>query len=119
MPHKLHAIRHDLLTAISEIRGFIKDRTLEELLSDRAFQLILEREFEIIGEALFRIRNLDARTFEQIPSAHRIVGMRNILAHGYDRVDYEILWDAANHELEALGTHLDSLDPENLPPPLP
>lgn len=71
--------------------------------------------FEILGEALFRIRNLNLYAFEQIPSGHRIIGMRNILAHGYDRVDYEAMWDAAIHELEALRQHIESLDPE-LPP---
>ena len=115
MPHKLHAIRHDLLTAIAEVQNFIEGRSLAELLSDRVFQLILEREFEIIGEALFRIRNLDPLVFEQIPSGHRIIGMRNILAHGYDRVDYEILWDAANHELETLRIHIENLNPDRIP----
>jgi uncharacterized protein with HEPN domain len=87
MPHRIQAIRHDILTAIDEIRGFVAGRTLQELLADRGFQLILER----------------------IPSAHRIIGMRNILAHGYDRVDYRILWDAARLELESLRTHVKSL----------
>jgi uncharacterized protein with HEPN domain len=41
--------------------------------------------------------------------------MRNILAHGYDRVDYEILWDAANHELETLRSHIENLDPDQIP----
>jgi uncharacterized protein with HEPN domain len=109
MPHRLQAIRHDILTAIDEIRGFVAGRTLQELLADRGFQLILEREFEIIGEALYRIRNIDSQLFERIPSAHRIIGMRNILAHGYDRVDYRILWDAARLELESLRNHVESL----------
>jgi uncharacterized protein with HEPN domain len=55
MPHKIQAIRHDIITAIEEIRGFIAGRSLPELLADRAFQLILEREFEILGEALYRL----------------------------------------------------------------
>ncbi len=109
MPHKLQAIRYDLLTAISEIRGFVCGRTLDDLLNDRAFQLILEREFEIIGEALFRIRNTDAGIFGKIPSGSKIIALRNILAHGYDRVDYEILWDAAIHELDSLERHILSI----------
>jgi uncharacterized protein with HEPN domain len=38
--------------------------------------------------------------------------MRNILAHGYDRVDYSVLWAAANEELESLRIHVDSICPE-------
>jgi len=109
MPHKLQAIRYDLLTAIAEIRAFISGRTLDELFNDRTFQLVLEREFEIIGEALYRIRNMDTDLFEKIPSGSQIIAMRNILAHGYDRVDYEILWDAATLELDSLRQSIESL----------
>jgi uncharacterized protein with HEPN domain len=109
MPHKLDAIRHDILTAIDEIQGFVAGRSLCELLTDRAFQLVLEREFEILGEALFRVRNIAPEAFDRIPSGSRIIGMRNILAHGYDRVDYSILWAAATQELESLRQHVDSM----------
>ena len=108
MLHKVHALRHDVLTAIDEIHGFVAGRSYAELLADRAFQLVLEREFEILGEALFRIRNIAPAVFDTIPSGHRIIGMRNILAHGYDRVDYQILWDAATLELDALRDHIAS-----------
>jgi len=106
MLHKIRAIRHDILTAIEEIHEFTEGRTLEELLNERGFQLILEREFEIIGEALFRIRSIEPALFADIPSGSQIIGMRNILAHGYDRVDYQILWDAATKDLEALRRHV-------------
>ena len=112
MPHRLQAIRHDILTAIGELQGFVSGRTFAELPDDRALQLILEREFEILGEALYRIRNIDAEAFDGIPSSHRIVGMRNILAHGYDRVDYQILWDAATMELDAHRDHVESIQPD-------
>jgi len=109
MPHKLHAIRHDILTAIDEIQGFVTGRSLSELLTDRAFQLVLEREFEILGEALYRVRNIAPEAFDCIPSGHRIIGMRNILAHGYDRVDYSVLWAAATQELDSLRQHTESM----------
>ena len=114
MLHKIHSLRHDILTAVEEIHGFVAGKTLAILLSDRTLQLVLEREFEIIGEALFRLRNVAPETFGTIPGAHRIIGMRNILAHGYDRVDYEILWDAATLELEALRLIIDQLPTGNL-----
>jgi uncharacterized protein with HEPN domain len=116
MPHKLQAIFHDLLTAIAEVDAFISGRTLDELFNDRAFQLILEREFEIIGVALYRIRNMDADMFRKIPSGSQIIAMRNILGHGYDRVDYEIIWDAATHELEPLKRLIESIRVEDLRP---
>jgi len=109
MPHKIESLRHDILTAIVEIDGFVVAKTLADLLSDRSLQLVLEREFEIIGEALYRLRNLAPDSFAKIPSGNRIIAMRNILAHGYDRVDYEILWDAATQELTTIRQIVDSL----------
>jgi uncharacterized protein with HEPN domain len=50
--------------------------------------LILERLFEVLGEALYRLRNLDEDAFQQITDGHRIIGTRNLLAHGYDIVDH-------------------------------
>jgi uncharacterized protein with HEPN domain len=112
MQHEIQAIRHDILTAIAEIQEFVSGRRLADLPGDRALQLVLEREFEIIGEALCRLRNVAPACFEKIPGGHRIIGMRNILAHAYDRVDHEILWDAATLELDGLRAHLKSLLPD-------
>jgi len=113
MQHKLDAIRHDILSTIDEILGFTADRSLTDLLEDRALQLILEREFEILGEALYRLRNIAPDAFAQIPSGDRIIAMRNILAHGYDRVDYSILWDAATQELDSLRHHAEAISHED------
>jgi len=53
MPHKIESLRHDILNAIAEIDGFVVAKTLVDLLNDRALQLVLEREFEILGKALY------------------------------------------------------------------
>ena len=102
MHSRLQASCHDILTSIEEIEGFVRGKSLEKLRSDRSLQLILEREFEIIGEALFRLRHIAPDIFQNIPHANQIIGMRNIIAHGYDQIDYEILWDAATAEIAPL-----------------
>lgn len=109
MLRNLDAIRYDILTAVNEIQGFVAGRSLSGLLADRAFQLVLEREFEILGEALYRVRNIAPEAFDRIPADHRIIGMRNILAHGYDRADYSILWAAATQELDSLRQNVESI----------
>lgn len=109
MPHRIQTLRHDLLRAISEVEAYVAGKSLADLLADRGLQLILEREFEIIGEALYRLRSLDPVAFATIAVGPRIIGMRNILAHGYVRVDHAILWDAATRELAPLRAQIEDL----------
>ena len=50
------ALREDLENACQELQGFLTGKTRNDLQHDRALQLIVEREFEIIGEALHRLQ---------------------------------------------------------------
>lgn len=69
----------------------------------------VERQFEIIGDALSRALRGDATIAARIPEAHEVIGLRNILAHGYDVTEDEIVYDAATSELPALLNKLREL----------
>jgi uncharacterized protein with HEPN domain len=103
MPHKVEKLLSDLSLACSEISGFTKGKMLDDYLADRLLQLGLEREFEIIGEALNRLERIDGERLErQIPEYRRIIGFRNIIAHGYDVIDDVTLWDLATNRVPEL-----------------
>ena len=65
-------------------------------------QRTVERDFEIIGEALNRIKYIDNELLEKISEYRRIIGFRNILIHGYDIVDEAIMWKAVTNHLPIL-----------------
>lgn len=66
-------------------------------------QLAIEREFEIIGEALFRLSNLEEEILaSKIPEYRKIIDFRNIIAHGYDIIDEAALWDFAENRVPEL-----------------
>lgn len=109
MPHRKEKLIEDALGACQELRVFTAGKSLKDVAADRGLQLILERLFEILGEALFRLRSLDETAFAQISDGHRIIGTRNILAHGYDIVDHEILWAAVQSCLDPLEQDLNRL----------
>lgn len=69
----------------------------------------IERQLEVLGEALNRLRKYDAFTANRVPDLDRIIGMRNILAHEYGEIDYEIVWRAATVSIPALIPVLDEL----------
>lgn len=66
-------------------------------------QLALEREFEIIGEALHRLSRIEvAKLAKNIPKFREIIDFRNIIAHGYDIIDEAAIWDFAVNRVPEL-----------------
>lgn len=68
-------------------------RSRPDLDSDRQFGLAMTRLLEILGEAAARVSDTGRQRWPAIPWA-KIVGLRNRLIHGYDKVDFDILWIA-------------------------
>lgn len=96
MLHKVQKLLVDIRIACGEIENFISGKSLSDYIANRLLQLALEREFEIIGEALNRLERLDPeRLLLYVPECRKIIGFRNIIAHGYDIVDDETIWDLA------------------------
>lgn len=102
MKDESRKLLYDLLQAIAEIEIFVVDLDYEAFLQDVKSQRAVEREFEIIGEALNRIKRVDEELLESISEHHKIIGFRNILAHGYDLVDQMLLWKAIKNHLPIL-----------------
>ncbi len=67
----------------------------------------IEREFEIIGEAMNRIDKLDSTI--EISGKFQIIGMRNRVIHSYDKVDDEIIWGTIIRHLPVLKLEVDLL----------
>ncbi|MBC7278282.1 MAG: DUF86 domain-containing protein [Nocardioides sp.] len=76
----------------------------------------VERQFEIAGEAMSILRKEDSETAERVPGVHRIVGMRNVLIHGYAEINDLTVWRTATGDLDALITAVDALLIEAGPP---
>jgi uncharacterized protein with HEPN domain len=92
----------DILQAADEINRFVLGMDLNAYQGNSVTQRAVERDFEIIGEALNRIGKTDEDLLEQISEYRRIIGFRNILIHGYDVIDEKIVWDAIKSRLPVL-----------------
>jgi uncharacterized protein with HEPN domain len=82
----------DMLSAIEAIQGFVEGETLETYVADLKLRSAVERQFEIIGEALNQSRTADPGLVDRIAHARVIIGFRNQLIHGYALVDDDIVW---------------------------
>ena len=103
MPHKTRKLLLDINLSCQEILDFVGGKSFEDFQQDRMFQLAIEREFEIIGEALHRLSRIqEAKLSRKIPEYRKIIDFRNIIAHGYDIIDEAALWDFAVNRVPEL-----------------
>ncbi|MDZ7771421.1 MAG: HepT-like ribonuclease domain-containing protein [Balneolaceae bacterium] len=103
MPHSARKLLLDISISCREIIEFTEKKSLEDLREDRLLQLALEREFEIIGEALSRLEGIEREKLEEnIPDYRKIIGLRNVIAHGYDTIDDEAMWDFVENHVPGL-----------------
>ena len=93
-------LRH-MLDHAEEAVSLVECRKREDLDSDRLLNLALVRLLEIVGEAAARLSMETRDGYPRIPWPD-IIGLRNRLIHGYDIVDFDILWDTVHDDLPAL-----------------
>jgi len=99
---------HDPRATLNQIRDAARRaqeicaaRTLKDLLNDWQATAALERFLEIIGEAVKRLPPELRSRHPNVPWKE-IAGTRDHLSHGYDDVDYQVLWDAVQNDLPTL-----------------
>ena len=100
---------HDIREAASAILRFVRDKTFDDYEQDELLRSGVERKFEIIGEALNRIRRDDPTLLDKIREHRNVVSFRNILAHGYDSIDDKIVWGIIGEDLSHLLQDVEKL----------
>ncbi len=80
-------------------------RTRHELDKDRTLNLALVRLMEIVGEAAARVSQETRKSHPMIPWLN-IVALRNRLIHGYDEVDFDVLWQILHGDMPKLIVEL-------------
>lgn len=100
---------YDVLQAAREINEYTAGFGFGDFRSNGMAQAAVERKFEIIGEALSRIGRCEPDVLQRISEHQRIIGFRNIIAHGYDVVDVEIIWEAVEDHLPLLVREVETL----------
>lgn len=84
-----------------KIKKYCAGYTYEEFLKDEKTQDAIVRNFEIIGEASNRI-SLDFKTLHPEIEWRALTGFRNRLIHEYFKIDYQIVWDIIQNEIDQL-----------------
>ena len=93
MPRDPKAYLYDMREAARLIAEFTRDLDFERYAANAMVRAAVERQFEIIGEALGQLAKLDPDVAGRIGDHRRIIAFRNILVHGYAGVDNMLVWD--------------------------
>ena len=93
---------YDILQSINEIDSYFdnKPRIFEKYVSDIKTKRAIERDLEIIGEAANRIRKKD-KDFK-LDNVEKIIGTRNRIIHGYDKISDDLIWSIVINHLPKL-----------------
>jgi uncharacterized protein with HEPN domain len=98
----------DINESINSIEKYLGDKPdFNNYLSNKMLRRAIEREFEIMGEAMNKIHGLDPNI--KISSKKQIINMRNRVIHGYDKIDDEIVWGTILKHLPILKSEIFNL----------
>lgn len=109
MDNEIKSWLFDILQSINEIEGFLIDhpKDFEAYQKDLRTKRAVERNIEIIGEAMSRILKSEDEIY--ITDSRKIVDVRNRIIHGYDSVSDEIIWGIVIKQLPALRVEVEKL----------
>ncbi len=101
----------DMNKAITDLQGFLENVSYEDYENNFLLQRGIERELEILGEAA---RRLSTQLRDQHPeiSWSKIIGLRNVIAHQYEDVRIERIWEIVQKDIPILKAQLQPLLPQ-------
>lgn len=108
-PEAARAYLHDISKACSLIEEFLRGKAYQDYVESPLLRSAVERQFEIIGEALNLTLRAHPEAEGRITHARRIVSFRNRLIHGYATVADEVVWGVVEGYLPRLKAEVEGL----------
>ena len=99
----------DMRQAAELIVRFTESRTFDDYAADPMLRSAVERQLEILGEALGRLKKSDPEIAGKISDYRRIIAFRNVLIHGYDAILDEVVWGLVETQIPAVRQTLSEL----------
>jgi uncharacterized protein with HEPN domain len=90
-------------------RDHLGSMSLQDYSGNDLLRFSVERQLITLGEALNQATRLDSNASESIADIRQIIGLRNILVHGYAEINNELVWKIATTEIISLVEALDRL----------
>lgn len=101
----------DILEAAKAIVRYCGGKTIEDYRRDQMLRDAVERQFILLGEAARRLSD-DFRSANDVFPWRRIIGLRNVLIHKYEKIDEALIWQHIQEDVPRLISGLTPLLPE-------
>jgi len=98
----------DILEAAKLAISYVGDKTKETFLKDTQCQDAVIRRLEVIGEAARRVSDKAVEAYANLPW-REMIGMRNVMIHGYDDIDLVVVWKTVKDDIPGLAAALEKL----------
>jgi len=99
----------DMQQACELLGQFTAEKTLADYRADAMLRSAVERQFEIVGEALGQMLKIAPGLAGRISDSRRIISFRNILIHGYAQIADDIVWGVLETNLPTLRREVEQL----------
>lgn len=111
MDERIHKWLYDIKLSIEEIDSFFQntEKDFFKYRDNIMLKRAVERNLEIIGEAVNRIVTRDSLYIEKISNAKSIIGLRNQVIHAYDNISDENIWSILIYHLPKLKSEIELL----------
>ena len=109
LPHETKKYLFDIAEACDLIAQFSAGKTFADYQNDPLLRSAVERQFEIVGEALSQAVQHDAKVAELISNSSRIISFRNRLIHGYATISDNVVWGVLETNLPLLTREVKAL----------
>ena len=102
MAHDPRKLLFDIIDACQKVIEFTAGLSLEQLTSNALVKSAVHMQCIVIGEALIRLRASDSVLYDSLPEADRTIAFRHVIAHGYDVIVDEIVWEIIQEKTPVL-----------------
>ncbi|WOF17063.1 DUF86 domain-containing protein [Methanoplanus sp. FWC-SCC4] len=107
--HEPEKYLYDIEESAGNIQKFVSGKCFEDYESDIMLKSAVERQFEIIGEALKQLFERNPQYKAAITNPSRIISFRNRLIHGYASISDEVVWGVIEKDLPILKSEIKTL----------
>jgi len=109
MDPRARSLLYDVQQAGDLLENFTTDKSFDDYAAEPLLRSAVERQLEIIGEALNQLAKIGPSEVAEVTNYRRIIALRNVLIHGYARIDHRVIWNVLQQSLPTLRREIAAL----------